>query len=89
MSDEKKTRTRKPNPYTAYAQAHAEANKVRRAAAKADELHAKAVELAEKAAVAKERLPEVEAAEQAAYTALQDALAELGAAAGDETDEGE
>lgn len=81
MSDETTNeptkRTRKANPFSVYSKAKHKADVARRAAARADELHAKAEEAAKKAAEAKAKLPELEAAEQAAYTALQEALKEL------------
>lgn len=82
MSDEK--RTRKPNPYTAYAKAHAAAEKARKAASRAEALAAAAKEAADKASVLASALPELEAAEKEAYEALQAALAELGQAAGED-----
>lgn len=89
MSDEQQTekRTRKPNPYTAYAKAHTAAEKARRAAARAEALAAAAKEAADKASALADKLPELERAEKEAYDNLQEALAELGTAAGEDVEE--
>jgi hypothetical protein len=78
MSDEQpQKRHRTPNPFTTYKKAKAAADKARRLAAKAAELREKAEAAAVKAEQAAADLPELEAAEQAAYDALQAALADL------------
>lgn len=72
--------TRKPrsaNPFSVYKRAKAEVDKARRAAARAEALAEKAHVAADRAREATERLPELEQAEQAAYDALQRALADL------------
>ena len=84
MPETTTTRTRKSNPFTAYQKAHNFAEKVRKAAERADRLSAVAKEAADKAAELAAQQEQAEADEQEAYAALQAALADLGNVADDD-----
>lgn len=79
MSDNetKVKKSRKPNPFVAWKKAQHLAEKARRAHARAEELAVAAKAAAEKAAALAAQKEELEAAEQAALSALQEALGEV------------
>jgi hypothetical protein len=76
MSDTE-TKTRTPNPFTAYKKAKAAADRARKAAGRAVELEEKARVAAERAAALTALKDELEEEEGNAYDALQAALADL------------
>lgn len=71
------TRTRTPNPFTAYKKAKAAADKARKAAGRAVDLEERARIAKEKADVLVAEKDELEQAEADAYDALQAALNDL------------